>query len=148
MVCTSLIGPCLTFPTPHLPSGILGAWLDMAGGPQQGHHCPGYKPEGWACGLSAALIRNAPTSRWEGATDSGTPALQSCPVLPMLLHLPGRPVGQGTPGLKTSYKSAPHFPKQEAIRAPAQWAYIMLPSRLYVGVGREHRVELKYNFEI
>lgn len=88
----------LDFPhPPHLSSGILGACLDMAGGPQQGHHCPECKPEGWVCGLSAALVRNAPTSQWEGTTDSGTPALQSCPVLHMLLHLPGSPVGQGTP---------------------------------------------------
>lgn len=30
----------LDFPHPPSPPGILGACLDMAGGPQQGHHCP------------------------------------------------------------------------------------------------------------
>lgn len=56
----------------------------------------------------------------------------------MPLHLPGSPVGQGTPVLETSYKYTPHFPKQEEIRAPTQWADTMPPPRLYEGVGREN----------
>lgn len=113
---------CLIFPPPH-PSPHLSSeyWEPVWT---------------WQVGLSKGIIaldanqragrvvslpRNAPTSRWEGVTDSGTPSLQSCSVLPMPLHLPGSPRA-GTPALETSYKYTPPLPKQEEIRAPAQWA--------------------------